>query len=107
MHIRSLLTIGALTCLLVSSVSARGPKATRDPLNPKEVDELRETTQDPPKRLKLLVSYASARMLAIHQLRTDPKLAEDRGQQIHDLLEDFNAIAEELDDNLDMYTRQR
>ena len=32
--------------------------------------------------------------------------AADRGKRIHDLLEDFNYIADELDSNLDMYARQ-
>lgn len=93
-----------LLLLLSCAAHARGP---RDPLTSKEVDDLRDTTQDPPKRIKLLIAYARARMLAINQLRSDPKLAQDRGKQVHDLLEDFNTIAEELDDNLDMYNRQR
>jgi len=75
----------------------------RDPLTAPETDELREVAQEPVKRLKLYVKYGQARMTAIEQLRSDPKLAEDRGRQIHDLLEDFTNIVDELDDNVDMY----
>jgi hypothetical protein len=82
------------------------PVFARDPLNPKEVDELREAKQMPNKRIELLVKYAKARMLAIQQVFADPKLS-DRPQQIHDLLEDFNFLTDELDDNLDMYTREK
>jgi hypothetical protein len=82
------------------------PAFARDPLNPKEVDELREAKQMPNKRIELLVKYAKARMLAIQQVIADPKLS-DRPQQIHDLLEDFNLLTDELDDNLDMYTREK
>lgn len=92
------------TCLLLPFADAKGK---RDPLTDNEVDQLREATQDPPKRIRLIVKFARARMLAIEQLRTDPKLAGARGKQLHDLLEDFDAIADELDRNIDMYSRQR
>lgn len=79
---------------------------TRDPLNDKEVDQLREAAQDPKKRIELLISFAQARLLAIQQLRSDPKLEKDRAANIHDLLEDFSTLVDQLDDNLDMYARQ-
>jgi hypothetical protein len=75
----------------------------RDPLNPKEVDELRESNQDPPKRLKLYVEFARTRMSAVEQLRSDPRLAVRRGQKTHDLIQDFVTIIDEMDDNVDMY----
>lgn len=82
-------------------------QARRDPLTEAEVDQLREVTQEPDKRIKLLVKFARARMLAIDQLRADPKLASTRGKQLHGLLEDFDKVADELDRNLDMYSRQK
>lgn len=98
---KTLLTFALLTGLCTPLAFAK-----RDPLSTKEVEELREATQEPEKRVALLVKYAKARMLAIQQVQADPKLA-DRPQQIHDLLEDFNYLHDELDDNLDMYTRQK
>jgi hypothetical protein len=91
--------------LLLPASSFAGGK--RDPLTEAEVDQLREATQEPNKRIKLIVKFAKARMLAIDQLRSDPKLADTRGKQIHDLLEDFDFIADELDRNLDMFSRQK
>ena len=79
----------------------------RDPLTPAEVDQLRENAQEPHKRLKLFTQFAKARLIAIEQLRGDPKLAKERGKQLHSLIEDFDFIANELSDNLDMYDRQR
>ena len=35
--------------------------------------------------------------------RLDPKQAADRGKQIHDLLEDFTSLMDEINDNLDQY----
>jgi ABC-type transporter Mla subunit MlaD len=40
------------------------------------------------------------------QVQSDPKLT-DRPKQIHDLLEDFNYLTDQLDDNFDMFSRQK
>lgn len=93
-----------LACALALPLSAQ---KKRDPLTPAEVDQLREHAQEPNKRLKAFVQFAKARLIAIEQLRGDPKLAKDRGKQLHNLLEDFDFIANELSDNVDMYDRQR
>lgn len=98
------LIVLTLAFALGGTCFARGK---RDPLTPTEVEQLREQTQEPVKRLKLFVQFAKARLVAIDQLRGDPKLAKDRGKQLHDLLEDFDYIANELSDNMDMYERQR
>src|SRR5213082_357117 len=75
----------------------------RDPLTEKEVDQLRETAIEPEKRLKLMVDFTRARMVAIDQLQSDPKIAKDRGQKIHDLLEDIASLVDEVDDNVENY----
>jgi len=102
----SVLRLTAVICLVAGMVLAQG-KVRRDPLTDAETDQLRETKELPPQRIKLLVKFARTRLLAIDQLRSDPKLAEDRGQRIHDLLEDFTNIIDELGDNLDMYEDQK
>jgi hypothetical protein len=75
----------------------------RDPLTDKEVDQLRESAIEPEKRLKLYVEFTRARMTAIDQLRSDPKLAKDRGKRMHDLLEDIATLVDEIDDNVENY----
>jgi hypothetical protein len=102
MNAKELAIVILLFCLSVSSVAG----SRRDPLTEAEVAQLRDTTQEPIKRIKLLVAFAKARMLAIDQVRGDSKMAAERGKQMHDLLEDFNYLAEELDSNVDMYARQ-
>lgn len=77
----------------------------RDPLNDKEVDQLRETAQEPEKRLHLMVDFTKARMDNIEKLRSDPK-AKDRGTQIHDLLEDISNLVDEIDDNVDDFNQR-
>ncbi|HVZ61545.1 MAG TPA: hypothetical protein VG892_12245 [Terriglobales bacterium] len=79
----------------------------RDPLTEKEADQLREMALEPDKRMKLLVLYVRARMAAVEQLRADPKLSSERGAQIHDRLEDFVSIVDEIDRNLDDYESRK
>ncbi len=78
----------------------------RDPLTDKEADDMREVAQQGDKRLKLLLTFAKSRMLAIYQLRGDPKFVEGRGARVHDLLEDFANIVTEMDRNIDQYAGQ-
>jgi hypothetical protein len=75
----------------------------RDPLTDAEIDQLREAATQPNKRLRLFIKFANARLDSIQQLRSDPKAADGRGAKIHDLLEDFTAILDEINDNLDQY----
>jgi len=89
-----------LLILLLTVVAAA---RRRDPLTDAESDQLREAALEPQKRLKLYIKFAEARLLAIDQLRSDPKFADGRGKKIHDLLEDFTAILDEINDNLDTY----
>lgn len=92
--------------LLVFSWFA-GARARRDPLNDKEVDELREVAQDPDKRLKLYVEYTQKRLVAVEELRSPTADSADRGAKIHDAIEDFNSLVQEISDNLDAYSQQK
>lgn len=91
--------------VLCAAVYATADKK-RDPLTATEVDKVRETAMEPEKRLPLYVEFAKARLMAIEQLRADNKLKTDRGKQIHDLLEDFTTLSDELDNNIDMFERK-
>ena len=79
----------------------------RDPLNNKEIDEMRDTADFPDKRLELMIKFARARMTEIDQLRANAKGAKDRPRQIHDLLQDFTTLVDEIDDNIDMYASHK
>ena len=77
-----------------------------DPLNQKEIDDLRETNLDAEKRLKLFIAYARARLTSMEEARANPKTT-DRGEVTHDWLTDFLDIYDELDDNVDMYVQRK
>jgi len=91
----------ALLLLLLLSVSAAAKK--HDPLTEAETDQLREVAMEPQKRLQLYIKFADVRLTEMDRIRSDPKEAQGRGQRIHDLLEDFTAILDEINDNLDQY----
>jgi len=78
----------------------------RDPLNPLEIDQLRDAMLDPDERLKLYVKFSRDRMTKLEQMRSDPKTNE-RARQTHDMLEDFLAVYDELNDNIDMYVGRK
>ncbi len=91
-----------LACIFLATSAFAQRK--RDPLTDAEIDQLRDAAQEPDKRIDLMVKFAKSRMLAIEQLRADPKQAADRGQHMHDLLEDFMNVIDEIDDNVDDYS---
>lgn len=104
MRVLSVLCCTAAVLLL--SMSAIAQARQRDPLTSKEVDQLRETAQEPEKRLKLMVDFTRARIVTLEQLRTDPKVSKDRGERMHDLLQDIASMVDELDNNIDDYDQR-
>lgn len=98
-RIQAAMLLALLLCFLPGNSIAQ----RRDPLNEKEVDQMRESADWPDKRLELMVKFTRQRMAAIEQLHTSGKNAKDRPMQIHDLLEDFTALLDEIEDNVEMY----
>ena len=92
-----------LTLLLTLPLFAQ---RRHDPLNPLEIDQLRDAMLDPDERLKLYVKFARERMNTLEQMRADPKTT-DRPRQTHDMLQDFLAVYDELNDNIDMYVGRK
>jgi hypothetical protein len=77
-----------------------------DPLNPLEIDRLRDAMLDPDERLKLYVKFTRDRMAKLEEMRGNPKTTE-RGLQTHDMLQDFLTLYDELNDNIDMYVGRK
>ncbi|MFZ0477991.1 MAG: hypothetical protein WAL71_02490 [Terriglobales bacterium] len=100
------LTLALLLMLALPLTSYLPAQRRRDPLNPLEVDQLRDAMLDPDERLALYVKFSRDRMTKMEQMRANPKTTE-RGLQTHDLLQDFLAIYEELDNNIDMYVGRK
>jgi hypothetical protein len=99
-HLTPLLAL-VLLCLPAATAAGR-----RDPLNAKEADAIREASMDAEKRLPLFAQFARVRLETVEHLRSDPRFGSDRGPQIHDLLEDFTTLIDELGDNIDDFVQR-
>ena len=98
---------GLLFALALSALTAVGwAQRHRDPFTPPEIDQIRDASWEPQKRLSLYVQFARARLVGLEQLRADPK-TKDRPLQTHDKLDDFLLIYDELNDNIDTYVDRK
>lgn len=94
-----------LTVIVLSAWISRA-EPRRDPLTPPEIDQLRDTAQDADERLKLYIKFTRARLDTVEKARTDPQIT-DRPQAIHDRLQDFVDLYDELNDNVDTFADRR
>ena len=78
----------------------------RDPLTQPEIDKIRDTSWEPKLRLPLYVEFARARLVKLEEIRNDAKTS-DRAKQTHDLLDDFQLLYDELNDNIDTYVERK
>jgi hypothetical protein len=109
-HRRTALGVALLIVLVLPLCLPAGlplwAQRRRDPLNPLEIDQLRDAMLDPDTRLKRYVQFSRDRMTKLEQMRSNPKTT-DRARQTHDMLEDFLAVYDELNDNIEMYVGRK
>jgi hypothetical protein len=91
---------------LLSLAAAASAQRHRDPFAHSEIDKIRDASWEPQERLSLYVQFARARLVALEQMRGDPK-TKDRPGQTHDKLDDFLLIYDELNDNIDTYVDRK
>ena len=92
--------------LLVAGMLPAIAQGNRDPLTQEEIQKIRDTSWEPGLRLPLYVQFARDRLVKLEQVRSDPKTS-DRARQTHDLLDDFQLLYDELNDNIDTYIDRR
>ena len=97
---RSVLIILLAFLCLAPRLHAQQDKDTA--LSEKEIEELRDAAYFPADRVNVFIKFLDQRSKAIQELFAHPR-NPGREQDTHDLLEQFTAIADELDDNLDDY----
>ena len=93
-----------VVCLLLlsSAFCAFAQKHDETALSDAEVEEIREAAIDPAARISVFQKALEARINRIEEILKKPK-APGATEDIHDYMEQFRAIADELDDNLDDY----
>ena|SRR6202795_1611986 len=95
-----------LGLVLIMLTTAAWAQRHRDPFTSAEIDQIRDASWEPQQRLALYLKFARARLVALEQMRSDPKI-KDRAQETHDRLDDFLLIYDELNDNIDTYTDRK
>jgi len=93
------LSFALLLIPLALSLHAQKPEAA---LSDGEIEQLREAAYYPSDRILLFIKLLDTRNKSIQDLFARPR-KPGREQDTHDLLEQFTAIADELNDNLDDY----
>jgi hypothetical protein len=94
-------------CLLLLSFAFPAlAQRHRDPLTQAEIDQVRDTSWEPKLRLPLYVAFARARLVKLEEVRSDRR-TKDRAKQTHDLLDDFQLLYDELNDNVDTYVDRK
>ena len=94
--------LGMIVLLVSAVLPATAQRKQRDPLTDAEVDQMRESADYPDKRLELLIKFTRERVFEIESLRAETS-GSANDKKIHDLLEDFISILDEIDDNIEMY----
>src|ERR1700722_17319426 len=93
---RSLLIILLALLCLAPRLQAQQNK---DPaLSEKEIEELRDAAYFPADRVNVFIKFLDQRSKAIQELFAHPR-KPGREQDTHDLMEEFTAGTEQLDDN--------
>jgi hypothetical protein len=96
------LWLGLCGFLLFSVSSPLWGQSKKDPLNDQEVDQVREVADQPIERVKLYMKFISQRVDAIQEMGGDTKI-NNGPQKLHNLLEEYTRLVDELQDNLDTY----
>lgn len=78
---------------------------SKDPLTPAEEEQVREVADQPNERVKLFMKFIEDRTAAIHRAVVRPE-TQHPGVEIHDQLDAFTSLVDELQDNLDAYDEQ-
>ncbi len=91
-----------VVCLLLIATSAAAQANKREALSDLEIEKVRDAALLPEVRLKLYTEFARARLDKLQQAQVDTKAA-DRDAKMRDALQDFIAIYDELDDNVDTF----
>ncbi len=93
----------ALLCLLVLLAAPSASARQRDSaLSDGEIEQLREAAYIPSDRIGVFIKFLDTRSKTIQELVAKPR-RPGREDDLHDLFEQFNSIADELNDNLDDY----
>ncbi|HTW47006.1 MAG TPA: hypothetical protein VMD92_03595 [Acidobacteriaceae bacterium] len=88
-----------LACGVASHLRAQDQN---DPLTDDEVQQIRDNAIHPDERIRLYIKFIGERLDAARQLAS-PRASPSEKAQVHDKLDEFTNLCDELQDNLDTY----
>jgi hypothetical protein len=96
-----------IACFLALLLACGGASHLRaqdqnDPLTEDEIQQIRDNAIHPDDRIKLYMKFIAERLDAVRQMAS-PRASADEKAQIHDKLDEFTRLCDELQDNLDTY----
>jgi hypothetical protein len=92
----------ALTLVLFALAVPLSAQRNENALSDAEIEQLRDSAYIANDRVLVFIKFLDSRVKRIQDMFAGPR-RPGREQDTHDLLEQFTAIADELDDNLDDY----
>ncbi len=95
---RRLVSLALLACTAVAGLA----QARESALSGAEVEQLRDAAYVPSDRVLVFIKLLDSRIHTMQDLVAKPR-RPGREEDLHDLLEQFTAISDELNDNLDDY----
>jgi hypothetical protein len=94
--------LGLILLLLLLATPLHPQQRQDSALSEAEIEQLRDTAYVPNDRVLVFIKLLDSRTDKIQNLYAHPR-KPGRGQDTHDLLEEFTSISDELNDNLDDY----
>jgi flavodoxin len=94
--------IAGLVFVSLPLAPSTAAQSHKDPLTPAEVEEVRDSTDLPPARVKLYMRFVTERSAVVQQLGKE-ELVQHRGEKLHEAIENYTSLIDELQNNLDEY----
>ncbi len=98
-------TVAITGVWMVLAISPLFAQSRKDPLTEQQIEDVREAGDEPVQRIKLFVSYVEERANGIHSLTTEVG-AQNRAVRMHNLLDEFTRLSDDLEDNMDNFNDQ-
>ena len=94
-----------ISCALAGARAGSQVRDREPALSDGEIEKLRDTAYFPPERVVAFIAFLDQRTKEIDRLTTGRR-KPGREEDIHDQIEQFTSIADDLDDNLADYSKR-
>jgi ABC-type transporter Mla subunit MlaD len=98
-------TVAITGVWMVLAITPLFAQSKKDPLTEQQIEDVREAGDQPLQRIKLFVGYVEERVNGIHSLTTEVG-AQNRAVRMHNLLDEFTRLSDDLEDNMDNFNDQ-